>query len=112
VSPGNDKQYNPTIKSIVPAGAGFTITGTGFRAASYVYAQYSFTALGDTNQTQWSSFTSSTDFGGIFVQNSEIVGLGATAGNLQITMYLPEAKAIFAQWTGDPGRMFNITSQS
>jgi hypothetical protein len=100
-APGNI--YNPQILTIVPAGRGFTITGTGLQAGTPVFATYTFYEDTDPSNLEQGSFLAMTDFGGNFVNESPITILGESPGVLEIAINISEPgfpHNILALWDG------------
>jgi hypothetical protein len=103
--PASGNSYNPKITSIVPAGFGFTITGTGLQAGSQVLANYQFTDLISGGFSQ-GTFVAYCDLGGTFVSDSRIDELVyGQAGTLLVQILIsspafPKSEIITAQWDG------------
>lgn len=83
-----DNSYDPKISTIVPAGQGFRITGTGLQAGTPVFAYYSFYIDSDPSNLEQGSFVAVTDFGGNFANDSPITILNESPGRLQIIITL------------------------
>jgi hypothetical protein len=98
-APGNS--YHPRITAIVQAGAGFSITGAGFQAGTFVWANYNF--FPRAGGVESGSFFATTDFGGGFVNNSPITILFEGPGELQVAIvfsFPSIPNPVVAEWDG------------
>jgi hypothetical protein len=97
--------YDPQISSIIPAGQGFRITGTGLQAGTPVFANYSYYIgpVSDPSSLESGSFITTTDLGGNFVNYTQLSDLNETPGTLQIAIPFSEPgfpHNILALWNG------------